>query len=172
MFGFFSRKKVKLFVLIAAMASIATAAERGHLASAKRLDSEKGKIAASAPENREEQKNYETIAPLGMIFGTLQKSGVKEASEGRYDKAIDEIKLMRKFCEYSGTDTKSIRDYARKIILEMIHNANKAWKRGDVKSASEIYKKAKEAAELGEQRWAVKIDHMIKKIESQQLVMK
>ena len=79
---------------------------------------------------------------------------------------------MRKFCDYTRTDTRSIRDYARKIILEMVHNANEAWKKGNVKSATEIYQKAKEAAELGDQRWAARISHMMEKVESQQLAMK
>lgn len=172
MFGLFNRRKVTFFILIAAMFSICKAAERANLVSLDTLNWEAKRIQASAPKGKEEQKKVETMAPLDFIFGVLRKSGINEASKGKYDKAIQEIKIMGQFCEYTGTDKKRIGHYARKIILEMIHNAGKLVKRGDTKAAIEVYSKAREAAKLGEERWVGKIDGMIERITSAQVAMK
>jgi hypothetical protein len=172
MFGLFNRRKVTFFILIAAMFSISKAADNSKLASADTLNYEAKRIQASAPKGKEEQKKIETMAPLDFIFGILRKSGIDEASKGKYDKAIQEIRIMGQFCEYTDTDKNRIRTYARKIILEMIYNARKLWKKGDSKSALQVYSKAKEAAELGEPRWVGRIDGIVKRLRSSQLAMK
>lgn len=172
MFGLFNRRKVTFFILIAAMFSISKAADHAKLASADTLNWEAKRIQVSAPKDKEMQRKAETIAPLDTILRIIKGFGVREASRGKYDKAIQEIKIMGQFCEYTGTDKKRIGHYARAIIMEMIYNAGKLWKKGDTKSALQVYSKAREAAELGEERWVKRIDGIIEGLSTKEIVMK
>jgi hypothetical protein len=170
MFGLF-RKKVRYVILLGILASFVKVTHAQDLASFHSISKVKSHVEASVKKGNPTIVMQELVIVPNDVLDSLKNAGIKEANEKNYDKAVLEVKLMKKYCDETGLNSNTLGNYARKVILEIVHDANTLRHRGDVKSASIVFGKALEAAQIGEPRWSKKIKGFISGDSSEQLAL-
>jgi hypothetical protein len=156
------KKKIRWAVLIAAIASIASAQEAKKITSPILEEARKMSVSAATPKEEKTTVHYQ-------ILDSLLKDAKKKVYAEKYDDALLFVDTIKTFCTNAGLEHE-IGNYTRKVILCFIDQGSHYRKKGDYKSSALAYEKGMQAAGIGEPRWKPRLNKILNELNSSKTV--